>query len=208
MKLIKYSVFAFVLALFTSCGLKERASEAIAEKAMGAMLGTEVESSNLSKAAEATAEIDLTFAGQPVAFENPTPIINVAGGDKVTFALNIVQEEEGKQQSLQISVLGKKELFKLPMTATIGSNIPDDQAQGMVNMAAFTNDGMQMNIATKGTLTIKSYSEDQVVIEIDAEGGENNVETHEGKNLKPIKGKVICKSPVATYLGIKKEELF
>ena len=212
-KILTYSVLSFFILAFASCNpkkaIEDKINETIAEKVAGTMLGTDVESSNLSNAEKATAKIDVKMDGNPIGFENVKPILNIAGGgdDKAVVAINFVQETEGQQQTIQIGFSGKKDLFKVPMTANFGDS-QDDKVAPMFNIMMISDAGMKIQTITKGTLKVVEFSEDKVVLEIDAEGGENNLDTHEGKNLVPVKGTIVCESPMTTYIGIKKEEIF
>ena len=70
-----------------------------------------------------------------------------------------------------------------------------------------TENGIRMVMTKSGTLKVVSFSDDEVVFEVDAMGGET-ADLTDDKNLKSVKGKIVCKSPVMTFIGVKKEDIF
>jgi len=161
-------------------------------------------------AENASAKVDITMDGKSLDFENTKPIVNIAAGsdDEVIVAINIVQETDGKQRTLQLGISGKKDLLKIPLTANFEDATEKGKVVPIFNIMTITDNGIKMSTVKKGTFKVVEFSDEKVVFEIDAEGGENNVETHEGKNLVPVKGTIVCKNPVMTFIGVKKEEIF
>ncbi|PIY09767.1 MAG: hypothetical protein COZ18_07335 [Flexibacter sp. CG_4_10_14_3_um_filter_32_15] len=213
-QILSYFILSFCVLSFTSCNpkkaLEDKINETIAEKMVGAAMGTDVETSNMSNAENASAKVDITMDGKSLDFENTKPIVNIAAGsdDEVIVAINIVQETDGKQRTLQLGISGKKDLLKIPLTANFEDATEKGKVVPIFNIMTITDNGIKMSTVKKGTFKVVEFSDEKVVFEIDAEGGENNVETHEGKNLVPVKGTIVCKNPVMTFIGVKKEEIF
>ena len=207
---LTYFVLSFFILAFVSCNPKKAIEERIAKEMAGAMLGTDVETSNLSNAENASVEIDMKMDGKDIGFEESKPVFNIAAGsdDQVIVAINFTQELEGKQHTLQLGVNGKKELLKTPLTANFEDVTGEGKVVPIFNIMTITDNGMEMSTVKKGTFKVVEFSDEKVVIEIDAEGGKNTAETHEGKNLIPIKGTIVCKNPIMTFMGVKKEEIF
>jgi len=213
-QILSYFILSFCVLSFTSCNpkkaLEDKINETIAEKMVGAAMGTDVETSNMSNAENASAKVDITMDGKSLDFENTKPIVNIAAGsdDEVIVAINIVQETDGKQRTLQLGISGKKDLLKIPLTANFEDATEKGKVVPIFNIMTITDNGIKMSTVKKGTFKVVEFSDEKVVFEIVAEGGENNVETHEGKNLVPVKGTIVCKNPVMTFIGVKKEEIF
>ncbi|WP_291721240.1 hypothetical protein [Bernardetia sp.] len=213
-QIINFFVLALFMAAFSSCNpkkaIEDKINETIAEEVTGAMLGTDVETSNISNADKATAKIDVTMDGKKLDFKDAKPIFNIANDskDKVIVAINLVQEKDGQQHTLQLGFNGKKSMLKAPMTANFEDTNSDEKVAPLFNLMTISDAGMKISVVKKGTLKVVEFSDEKVVLEIDAEGGENNVETHEGKNLVPIKGTIVCENPMMTYIGVKKGEIF
>lgn len=213
-QIINFFVLAFFMATFSSCNPKkyveDKINETIAEEVTGAMLGTDVETSNLSNADKATAKIDVTMNGKKIGFENAKPVFHIANDskDKVVVAINFMQEKDGQQHNLQLGFTGKKSMMKAPMTINFEDTNSDEKVAPIFTIMTMDDTGMKMSIVKKGTLKVVEFSDEKVLLEIDAEGGENNVDTHDGKNLVPVKGTIICKNPMMTYMGVKKDEIF
>lgn len=211
--LLSYFILSFSIFAFSSCNpkkaLEDKINETIAEKVVGTAMGTDVETSNITNADKATAQIGVTIDGNALNFEEAKPIFNIVKGDKdITMALTISETKENAQNAIQIGIIGKPETFKLPLTAPITSDDVENQAKAQFNIVYINDKGMEMKVTKSGTLKVVSFSDEEVVFELDAMGGENNVDTHEGKNLVPIKGKIVCKNPVMTFMGLKKDEIF
>lgn len=212
--LLSCFILAFFILSFSSCNpkkaIEDKINETIAEEIVGAAMGTDIETSNLTNADKATAQIDLQVGTTTLTYKNAKPIFTIAKGnnEEVTASLSLVEEGENAQRTIQIGLLGKKELFKTPLVANITTKDEEGQVKAIFSIIDMNESGMNLIMTKSGTLKVVSFSENEVVFEIDAEGGENNAETHEGKNLKSIKGKIICKNPMATYMGLKKEEIF
>ncbi|WP_375558714.1 hypothetical protein ACE193_13280 [Bernardetia sp. OM2101] len=204
----------FFILTFAACNpkkaLEDKINETIAEEIVSAGLGTDVETSNISNTENASAKVDITMDGKSLDFENAKPVFNIAAGsnDEVIVAINLVQETEGKQRTLQLGISGKKELLKQSLTANFENKTSDGKVVPIFNIMTITDNGIKMSTVKKGTFKVVEFSDEKVVLEIDAEGGENNAETHEGKNLVPVKGTIICENPVMTFMGVKKEEVF
>ncbi len=206
-------ILSFFVLTFTSCNpkkaLEDKINETIAEEIAGAVMGTNVETSNITNADKATAQIGVTVDGNSLNFEKAQPIFNIVkGNDGITMVFTLTETKENAQNSIQIGIIGKPELFKSPLTAQITTEDKENELKASFNIMYLNEDGFKMVVTKSGTLKVVSFSDDEVILEIDAMGGENNVETVEGKNLKPIKGKIVCKSPLMTFIGLKKEEIF
>lgn len=208
---------SFIFTLF-SCNSEKAETESetkninetIAEETVSKVLGTDVETSNISNAKDSSVEIELTMDGKALEFDNQEPVINIAAGkdDQVIVAIRFLKEEDGKQHSMQLGLGGKKEFLKLPLTANFKDKKVEQTVVPTFSMMTMTDTGMDMSIISKGTLKVVEFSDEKVILEIDAEGGKNTVETLEGKNLVPVKGTISFKNPVMTFIGIKKEEIF
>ena len=213
-QIINFFVLALFMAAFSSCNpkkaIEDKINETIAEEVAGAMLGTDVESSNLSNADKATAKIDVTMDGKSLGFENTKPIFQIANDskDKAIVAMNFMKEKDGQQHNLQLGFTGKKNMIKVPMTVNFEDTNSDEKVAPILTIMTMSDEGMKISVVKKGTLKVVEFSDEKVVLEIDAEGGENNAETHEGKNLVPIKGTIVCENPMMTYIGVKKDEIF
>lgn len=211
---LSYFILAFCILSFPSCNskkaLEDKINETIAEKVVSTAMGTDVETSNLTNADKAIAEIDIKIDGTTLRYKNAKPIFTIAKGNNedITCALSLVEEGDNTQRSIQIGLLGQKNLFKTPLSANITTEDKENQVKATFMVMDVSESGIQMTMATSGTVKVVSFSDTEVILEIEAQGGENSAETHEGKNLKPIKGRIVCKNPMATYMGLKKEEIF
>ncbi len=213
-QLFPYFVLTFFILVFASCNpkkaLEDKINETIAEEVAGAILGTDVETSNISNIEKSTAMIDINIDGQKIDFQKSKPIFNIVSDskDNIILALTLVGEKNNKQYSLQFGINAQKELLKLPLVANFGDSQKDGKVAPLFNITALKDKKMGIITVVEGTMKVVEFSDEKVVFEIDAKGGKNNVETHEGKNLFPIKGKIVCKNPVMTLIGVKKEEIF
>ncbi len=211
---LSYFILSFCIVSFSSCNpkkaLEDKINETIAEKIVGAATGVDVETSNMTNADKATAQIDIKVDGNSISYKNIKPIFTIAKGNNedMTFALSFVEEGDNAQRSIQIGLLGQKNLFKTPLSATITTEDKENQVKATFMIMDLSESGIQMTMATSGTVKVVSYSDTEVILEIDAQGGENIAETHEGKNLKSIKGRIVCKYPMATYMGLEKGDIF
>ncbi|AFM04054.1 hypothetical protein Fleli_1640 [Bernardetia litoralis DSM 6794] len=207
---VKYFILSFCILSFSSCNPKKAIEEKIAKEMAGAMLGTDVDMSNIDESKESSVKVDMTMDGKTLDFSNPKSVFNIASGsnDEVIVAINIIQETNGKQRTLQLGVSGKKSLLKLPLTANFEDVTEDGKVAPIFNIMTISDNGMKISVAKKGTFKVIGFSDKKVVFEIDAEGGDNTAETHDGKNLVPIKGTIICENPIMTFIGVKKDEIF
>jgi hypothetical protein len=210
--LLSCFILCFFVLTFTSCNpkkaLEDKINETIAEEIAGAAMGTDVETSNITNADKATAQIGVTVDGNSLNFEKAQPIFNIVkGNDGITMAFTLTETKENAQNSIQIGIIGKPELFKSPLTAQITTEDKENELKASFNIMYLNEDGIRMVMTKSGTLKVVSFSDDEVVLEIDAMGGET-ADVAEDKNLKPIKGKIVCKSPLMTFIGLKKEEIF
>ncbi len=212
--LLSCFILSFFILSFSSCNpkkaLEDKINETIAEEIVSAGLGTNVETSNLTNAEKATSEVDLKVGGTAITYKNAKPIFTIAKGNNedITCSLSLMEEGDNIQRTIQIALLGQKDLFKTPLTGSITTEDKEGQVKALFSIVDISESGMNMTMAKSGTVKVVSFSDTEVIIEIDAEGGENTAETHEGKNLKSIKGRIVCKNPMATYMGLKKEEIF
>ena len=99
-------------------------------------------------------------------------------------------------------------LTRKPVVVNFEDTNSDEKVAPIFTIMTMSDEGMKISVVKKGTLKVVEFSDEKVVLEIDAEGGENNVDTHEGKNLVPVKGTIVCENPMMTYIGVKKGEIF
>jgi hypothetical protein len=216
-------VLSFFILTFVSCNAKKAAedkiNETIAEEVVGTMLGTDVETSNISDAEKATGQLDLTIDGKSISEKLNQPVFQIASGggeseDVIIASMLSTQTQDNKGNAIQFGISGNKNLLKESMVI----NFEDVGKEGkvaptlqIVNTGEPTDSnplGMQITVVKTGTLKVVSFSDEEVKFEIDAMGGDNTAETHNGKNLVPIKGTIVCKNPIMTFMGVKKSEIF
>jgi hypothetical protein len=208
--LLSCFILSFFIISFSSCNpkkaLEDKLNETIAEKAIGAAMGTDVETSNTTNADKAISEIDLKVDGTAITYKNAKPIFTIAKGNNedITCSISLVEEGDNAQRTIQIGLLGQKNLFKTPLTAPITTKDEANQVKAIFSIMNLSESGMEMKMTNSGTIKVISFSDEEVVFEIDAKGEELN----ESKTPFSIKGKIVCKNPMATYMGLKKEEIF
>lgn len=210
--LLSCLILAFFIFTFSSCNpkkaLEDKINETIAEEIVGAAMGTDVETSNITNADKATAQIGVTVDGNSLDITKATPVFNIVkSNNDVMMAITITETKDNAQNAIQISVSGKPELFKMPLTSEITTEDKENQLKASFNVMYLTENGVRMIMTKSGTLKVVSFSDEEVVFEIDAMGGET-ADVAEDKNLKAIKGKIVCKTPLMTFIGLKKEDLF
>ncbi len=219
-----YPVLSFFILTLVSCNPKkyveDKINETIAEEITGAMIGTDVETSNISDTEKATGQVDLTIDGKHLNSKINQPVFQIASGggkesEKVVIATMLsMQTQDEKESGLQFGISGNKSQLKTSMVINFEDVGKDDKVSPTLQIittgkATDTNPmGMQIIVVKTGTLKVLSFSDEEVKFEIDAMGGPNTAETHEGKNLVPIKGTITCKYPVMTFMGVKKDEIF
>jgi hypothetical protein len=67
-----------------------------------------------------------------------------------------------------------------------------------------SENGLEIKMTNSGAVKVISFSDEEVVFEVDAKGQELD----ENKTPFSITGKIVCKNLMATYIGLKKEEIF
>jgi len=208
--LLSCFILSFFILSFSSCNpkkaIEDKISETIAEKMAGTMLGTDVETSNLTNAENAKAEVDIKVDGKSITYKNAKPIFTIAKGNNedINCSLSLVEEGDNTTRTIQIGLLGQKNLFKTPLTANINTQDEEGQVKASFSIVDFSESGMSAMMTKSGTIKVVSFSDEEVIFEIDAKGEEMN----ESKTPFSITGKIVCKNPMATYIGLKKEEIF
>ena len=220
---LTYSVVSLFILTLVSCNPKkyveDKINETIAEELAGAAMGTDVETSNLSNAENSSGQLDLTVDGKSMSNKIKQPAFQITSNGKdskdvLIASMLAAQTEDGKGNAIQFGISGDKSALKESMVI----NFEDVGKEGKVaptlqiittGEATDSNPmGMQITVVKTGTLKVVSFSDEEVKFEIDAMGGANTAETHDGKNLVPIKGTIVCKNPVMTFMGVKKAEIF
>lgn len=209
---LSYFILSFCIVSFSSCNpkkaLEDKINETIAEKVVGAAMGTDVETSNLTNAEKASSQIGVTIDGNSLDIKNAIPAFNIVkSNNSIIMAMTITETKDNAQNAIQISISGNPELFKMPLTSEITNEDKENQLKANFNVMYLTENGIRMVMTKSGTLKVVSFSDDEVVFEVDAMGGET-ADLTDDKNLKSVKGKIVCKSPVMTFIGVKKEDIF
>ena len=210
--LLSCFILSFIILSFSSCNpkkaLEDKVNETIAEEIAGAAMGTDVETSNMTNADKAKAEVDVKLNGTSIGFENSMPnfIITKSNDGKLSFLCTLTEktENENLHRTLNISYHGQKTLFTLPLTATITTRDEENKIKASFFITNLSEKGIEMKNTNAGTVKLISFSDEEVVFEIDAKGEEMN----ESKTPFSLVGKIVCKNPIMTFMGLKKDEIF
>lgn len=206
-------IFILFAALFSSCGsgksLEEKVNETIAEEVAEAITGQELETSNISDIDKASVELSLEFGDKKLKeLPETKPVIQIIAGNgedegKVTIGTSVGAGTDKKEDGVgfTLNLSGLKSELKLPTTIDLSKK--EGTLRGGVNAMYTIDKRIVAPLSKSGTLTVSSFSDEEVVFEIDAV-----LEDPASKDMIPLKGKVICKKPMMSYVGVKKEEVF
>ncbi len=201
----------FLTLILTGCGVKEKASESLTEKAIEAASGKDVDISNIAKNTEDQKfEQQISFDGKPVfgankVFSGSVTIIK----DNKGIGISGAYAGENAEQILW-TVSQIKEGFTLPIVAKITNK--DSELNGMPKALVMCNNfGAKDMYGTpmpfEGELKITKLKADLIEVEFNAKGGPAT-DAEKPDNWKPFTGKITMKNPVAISQGIEKSAVF
>ena len=197
--------------ILTGCGVKEKATESMTEKAIEAATGQQLDMSDIAQnSQDQKVEYDISFDGKPI-----------FGSDKVfTGSVIMIKDQKGigisgtysseTGEQIMWIINNLQEGFSVPFTAKITNK--DSELDGLPKamvMCQSLNSNNMFNspMPFSGTLKVSQLKADLIEIEFDAQGGPAGVAENQSA-WKPFKGKMTFKNPVSIAQGVEKSTVF
>lgn len=218
-KLLSCFTLSFFIFFLSSCNPKKAIEDKIAKEVAGAMLGTDVDISNVDESKESSVKVDLKNGSQSINFTTKRPTFQIMKDNKgeIIIAASIGKEAENKQEkgySMLFGITGDASLMKGAKSIEFGEKEEGKLTASLITTTLGTEQeakagnmfGEPTMIET-GTLKLVEFSEEKIIFEIDAKA--KNLSMKEGENEEnSFTGTITCENPAITFIGIKKEEVF
>ena len=221
-QLVSYFILSFCVISLFACNPRKAIEEKIAKEMAGAMLGTDIDVSNVDNSKPSSAIVNLKKGSESISFKTESAVFNVVKekSGNLSIGTSLLKEEEDSQGgaiSIILGVTGDASLWKNSSTFNFDSQKKDKDkmaASIMINKVGSEEEikskgmmGIQPTMVETGTMKIVKFTEEEIIFEIDAKAKDLSMKEEEVKE-NSITGTITCKNPIITFMGISKDEVF